>query len=118
MGNSIQNEYGFITISKEVFASIAGFAAMECYGLVGMAPKTLQDGLVEMLGRDTMRKGVEVNIHDNALTVELYIIVGYGTRISVVAQNVMEKVKYTLENITGFKVERINIIVQGVKVSD
>ncbi|MEW6662666.1 MAG: Asp23/Gls24 family envelope stress response protein [Bacillota bacterium] len=118
MGNKIQNEYGFISISKEVFATIAGAAAMECYGLVGMAPKTLQDGLVEMLGRDTMRKGVEVNLQDNGLIVDLYIIVGYGTRISVVAQNVMEKVKYTLEDITGVKVERVNIIVQGVKVVD
>ncbi|MBS3977792.1 MAG: Asp23/Gls24 family envelope stress response protein [Syntrophomonadaceae bacterium] len=118
MPNKIQTEYGSVSISKEVFATIAGAAAMECYGLVGMAPKTLQDGLVVMLGRESLRKGVEVTLQDNGLAVDLYIIVGYGTRISVVARNVMEKVKYTLEDITGVKVDRVDIVVQGVKVVD
>jgi len=89
---------------------------MECYGVVGMVSRRVKDGLSELLGRDNLKKGVEVEIKDNKVNIELYIMVQYGTKISEVAHNVMDKVKYTLENYLGLKNTNVKVIVQSVKV--
>lgn len=116
--NVLQTQHGKIVISKEVIASIAGYAATECYGLVGMASQKLQEGLFELLGRENAKKGVRVTIADDKVTIDIYVVVVYGTKINEVAHNVMEKVRYTVEEMTGIPIERVNIIVQGVKVLD
>lgn len=118
MQKEIQTPLGKISISEHVIATIAGTAAMDCYGLVGMASrKQVKDSITELLGKENPERGVEVKIFDNQLMVDLYIIVSYGTRISEVARNVMDKVKYTLETMLGLKVFQVNIIVQGVRVT-
>lgn len=113
--NIIKNSLGEIQISKEVIAIIAGNAAMECYGLVGMASRKMSDGLTELLGRENLGRGVEVKISEDMLTVDLYIIVQYGTKIHEVAHNVIEKVDFVLKNTLGFKPDKINVIVHGVR---
>ncbi|MDS1029879.1 Asp23/Gls24 family envelope stress response protein [Bacillota bacterium LX-D] len=118
MKNTIQTEYGKITISKEVISSIAGYAAAECYGLVGMTSQKIQDGLFELLGREANKKGIQVNISDSTVIINVYIVVGYGTKISEVANNVMEKINYTVQEYTGIPIQKVNVIVQGVKVVD
>ncbi|BCJ85132.1 Asp23/Gls24 family envelope stress response protein [Effusibacillus dendaii] len=119
MPKVMQNEMGKITVTEDVIATIAGFAALDCYGLVGMASqKRVKDSITELLGRENPGRGVEVYIHDDRVTVDLFIIVSYGTKISVVANNVMDKVKYTLENALGIEVDQINVNVQGVRVTD
>ena len=115
MGDTIQTKIGKIIFSKELIANIAGIAAIECYGLVGMASRKLKDGITEILGRDNLARGVEVNTDEGQLCIDLYVIVGYGTKIPEVALNVMEKVKYTIEKITGLKVAKVNVNIQGVK---
>ncbi|MFC4766059.1 Asp23/Gls24 family envelope stress response protein [Effusibacillus consociatus] len=118
MPKILQNELGKIAVAEEVIATIAGFAALDCYGLVGMASqKKVKDSISELLGRENPGRGVEVRIQDDHVVVDLHIIVSYGTKISVVAHNVMDKVKYTLENTLGIDVDQINVIVQGVRVS-
>ena len=117
MGTELRNEYGKVVITPEVIATIAGTAAVECYGLVGMASRNIKDGLVELLGRDNLSRGVTVVVKDSELDINLYIIVGYGVKISEVANNVMERVKYSIEELTGLKVAQVNVTVQGVKVS-
>ena len=112
------NEYGKITIAKEVIAKIAGLAAMECYGLVGMSSSNVKDGLAELLGWDKLNKGVLVDIDKEQVELELNIIVEYGTNIHEVAHNIIERVKYTLENKIGITVEEIKINVQGVRVGN
>ncbi len=93
-------------------------AATECYGLVGMASRNIQDGIAELLGMDNMgRGGVEVRLAGDEVVVDLYIIVEYGTKITEVAHNVMNKVRYVVESMTGLKVSRVNITVQGVRVT-
>ena len=99
MTNEIENELGKVVISEELIATLAGVAAVECYGLVGMSSRKLKDGIAELLGRDNLSRGVEVHLEDNDLMVDLHIIVSYGTKIQEVATNVMEKVKYTLEKL-------------------
>ena len=78
MGNEVQTKYGQIIISEEVLATIAGMAAIECYGLVGMAARNIKDGLVELLGKENISRGVEVTVREKDICVDLHIIVGYG----------------------------------------
>ncbi len=117
MGKEMTNEFGQINISDEVISVISGVAAMECYGLVGMANRNIQDGLSELLKKEHLSRGVEVNVVDDLLVIHLYVIVEYGTNITEVAHNIMEKVKYTVERLVGAKVKSINVHVQGVRVT-
>ena len=110
------NEYGYVNIDDNVIATIAGLSAMECYGIVGMASKNATEGFFELLKWENLSKGVKVNTKGNEVQIDLYVILQYGVRISVVASNIIEKVKYNVENLTGLKVEKINVFVQGVKV--
>lgn len=116
MKNIIQNKLGKIEIAKEVIAVIAGNAAMDCYGLVGMASRKMSDGITELLGRENLGKGVEVELTEDEFFVNLYIIVQYGTKINEVANNVIDRVDFTLKNILGFSPDKINVIVHGVRV--
>lgn len=117
MGKEISNILGKIDISEEVIATIAGIAAVECYGLVGMASRKISDGFVELLGRESLSKGVQVRIENNEVIVDVFIIVSYGVRISEVAHNVMEKVRFSVEQMTGLPVGEVNVNVQGVRVA-
>ncbi|QPW14235.1 Asp23/Gls24 family envelope stress response protein [Mammaliicoccus sciuri] len=113
----ITNEYGSIDISNDVIATLAGGAAVECYGIVGMASKhQVRDGIAEILGRDNYAKGVIVSQNEGVLDVDMYIIVSYGTKISEIANNVQSAVKYTLEQSLNLKVNAVNIYIQGVRV--
>lgn len=116
MAVKIYNEYGYINISENLIANIAGLSAMECYGLVGMATKRGADGFVELLKREHLSKGVKINKHDNKVIIDLYVIIEFGVKISVVAENIIEKVKYNVEKQTGLKVEKINVIVASIRV--
>lgn len=112
----ISNENGNINFSVETLANIIGVATMECYGVVGMASKNAKDGLWELIKGGNLSKGVKINCKENKLNVELYIIVEYGTKISVIANNIIQKVRYNVENYTGLKVSSITVNVQGVRV--
>jgi uncharacterized alkaline shock family protein YloU len=116
MPAKLSNKLGEIYISDDVLANIAGLATIECYGLVGMASKNAKDGLVELLRRDNINKGVKIITEGEDIIVDLFVIVKFGTKISTVADNIISKVKYTLENITGLKVKRVNLNIQGVRV--
>ncbi|AGB41152.1 hypothetical protein Halha_1204 [Halobacteroides halobius DSM 5150] len=112
----LTNDLGTVNMSKEVIAVMAGLAAVECYGLVGMAGQGIQDGIAEILGSQHLAKGIEVKVVKDGIRVDLYIIVEYGIKISEVANNVMDRVKYVLENQAGVKVSQVNINVQGVRL--
>lgn len=107
---------GKIDVTEEVIARIAGGAAMEVFGLVGMASrKALKDGIAELLGRETLSKGVVVHNIDGEVSLDMHIIVSYGTKISEVAGNVQRRVRYTVEQTTGIDIAAVNIYVQGVR---
>lgn len=115
MATKMDTELGKVNISDEVVAIIAGVATTECYGLVGMASRKIQDGIAELLGRDSLSKGVVVKLEDNAVEIDLHIIVEYGVNILEVARNVMDTVRYTVENMLGLKVKNVNVNVQGIR---
>lgn len=109
---------GRIEVSPRVVASIVGHAANECYGVVGMAARGLRDGIAERLNRDNLHRGVEVEVREGGLLIELYIIAQYGTRISEVAHNLMSAVKYSVEKTLGLEVIAVNVNVQGIHLED
>ncbi|MCQ6279702.1 Asp23/Gls24 family envelope stress response protein [Bacillus sp. EB600] len=119
MSIELKTKLGQIDISNEVIATIAGGAAIDCYGIVGMASKNqIKDGLTDILRRDNFTKGVIVRQQNEEVHIDMYIIVSYGTKISEVAHNVQSKVKYTLDQTVGLSVDSVNIFVQGVRVTN
>jgi uncharacterized alkaline shock family protein YloU len=118
MPMQIKSDLGNVHISNDVIAVLAGSAALDCYGLVGMASrKQLKDGIAELLGRENLSRGVEVRTEQEHVHIDLHIVVSYGTKISEVAHNVQSKVKYVMNEVVGLRVDFVNIIVQGVRVS-
>lgn len=116
MIGNITIENGYVSYSEEVIANIVGVSTMECYGVVGMASKNAVDGLWELIKIENLRKGVKIHSEDNNINIELFIIVEYGTKISVIANNIIQKIKYNLENYTGLNVSNITVNIQGVRV--
>ena len=118
MKGQLDTEFGRILIDDDVLGKYAGSAAVECFGVVGMASVNVKDGLVKLLKKDNLKHGVNITIEDDKLRVELHIIVAYGVSILAVAENLIETVKYNLEEFTGLEVGKIIICVEGVKVVD
>ncbi|HSI66972.1 MAG TPA: Asp23/Gls24 family envelope stress response protein [Planococcus sp. (in: firmicutes)] len=119
MSIELKNEYGQIDISNDVIAQIAGGAAIECYGIVGMATKhQIRDGLTDILRKENFAKGVIVRQVESDLIIDMYVIISYGTKISEVAYQVQSKVKYTVNKTLGMPVKAVNIYVQGVRVTN
>ena len=118
MKGRINNKLGEIQINPEVIAKYAGLTAVECFGIVGMAAISMKDGLVKLLKRDSLTHGITISIDDNHITLDFHVIVSYGVSISAVADNLIENVKYKVEELTGMDVDKINIYVEGVRVID
>ena len=118
MKGRMSNELGSIVIDPGVIATYAGSVAVECFGIVGMAIVNMKDGLVRLLKRDSLERGLSVRIEENRITIDFHVIVSYGVSISAVAQNLIENVKYKIEEFAGMEVEKINIFVEGVRVID
>ena len=115
-GSSMNTHMGNITIDKEVIAQYAGTVAMECFGIVGMGI-TVKD-VVKLLRKDNLAKGITVTISNNKLTLDFHVIVSYGVSILAVSDNLIDNVKYKVEEFTGMEIEKINIFVEGVRVID
>jgi len=109
-------ELGDINVAKEAIETIAGLAAIDCYGLVGMVPQDIQSGITSILGIESIRKGVVVHSSEYGLVVDVHVIIGYGIKINEVAHNVMQKVAYVLEKNAGLTVASVNVNIKGVKV--
>ena len=113
-----KTKYGDIFISPRVIAKAAGMAACESFGVVGMAYVNFANGLTTLLSGDELTKGVKVEIEDNIVKIDLHIIVAYSVNIKACSDNVIEAVKYKVEELTGLPVSEINIFVEGVRVID
>ena len=116
MSIKVNNKHGNINIDDQVIASLSGISAMECYGIVGMASKSATDGFFELLKKENITKGVKVTTKDNKLIIDLYVVLQYGIKISTVAENIISKVKYTIEKYSELEVNSVNVHVQGVRV--
>jgi Uncharacterized protein conserved in bacteria len=111
-----QNGHGGIRISPAAIAHVARDAALQSYGVVGLTSRNMFDYLASQV-RSSHLQGVRVHLKGEQIIVDLYVIVQYGTRISEVAQGVMNQVKYALERTLGVPVTQINVHVQGLRVN-
>ena len=119
MRGQMETQYGKIVIDPDVIATYAGSVAVECLGIVGMAAVNMKDGLVKLLKRDYLTHGINVVVNaDNKITIDFHVIISYGVSISTVSDNLIETVKYKVEEFTGMELEKINIFVEGVRVID
>ena len=108
---------GSIHVSPRVIATIAYHAALQSYGVVGMASKNLVNGLAQVLVKDPTH-GVEVHYDGQSINIDLYIVIEYGTRIKSVTSSVSNTVRYHVEKTLGMPINDINVHVQGLRVSD
>ncbi len=118
MKATMNTHIGNIVVDDEVIAQYAGSVAVECFGIVGMASVNVRDGLVKLLRKETITHGIQVTVHNNKLKLDFHVIVAYGVSILAVSDNLIDNVKYKLEQFTGLEVEEINIFVEGVRVID
>ncbi len=108
---------GKIEVSPAVIASIVSEAVQTCYGVVGTVPRNFAVGLVDKISTDRKR-GVEVVVHNGEITIDLFLVMEYGTRVSTVAESVKRIVKYQVERALELPVAKVNVHVQALRVSD
>ena len=116
MDFKFQTALGAVTVDDDVVTRIAGYAALDCYGIVGMASKRSTDGIVQLMGRENLGRGVRVRPSGDKVDIDLFIIVEYGISISAVAASIIETVKYKVERLTGIPVGRVNVCVEDIRV--
>ena len=117
MAAEMTTTLGKISITDDLIASIAGFAAVENYGIVGMNSKKASDSFVELFGKDNMRRGVKVTmVSPEVIDIDLYVTLEYGVSLPAVAQNAKSNVKYRVEEMTGIAVRAVNVHVENIRV--
>lgn len=116
MPGVIKNNLGTVTITEDIIASIAGMAAIENYGIVGMASKSTKEGFWELLKKENIKKGVKAQMIGEAIGIDLFVMVEYGVSINAVASNVISNATYRIKELTGIDVAYVNVHVEGVRV--
>ena len=113
----IQTDKGLIRVGSEVFTNITGAVATSCYVVKGMAVRSKTDGLVHLLRRESMSKGVRIiNHEDGAVTIELHIIVDNGVNLVEISRSIMSRVKYDVTRLTGGEVRSVNVCVDSMVI--
>ena len=111
-----QTEKGQISISADVFTNITGAAATSCFGVKGMAIRSTTDGLVHLLRRESMAKGVKVTYNeDESISLELHIIVENGVNLMAVCRSIMSEVRYVVSKTTGVEVASVDVCVDSMR---
>ena len=116
--NRRQLPAGKIEVAPRAIATIAARAVGQSYGIVGMAPHTLREGVAHVLHQRDAHKGVDVRIAGDQIEIDLYVIMVYGTRIAEVARNVQDNVRYAVERALGMPITRVNVRVQGLRTGN
>jgi uncharacterized alkaline shock family protein YloU len=111
----IEDNFGSIDISPTAVTTIASRAVNQCYGVVGMANKNLVNGITNLLSRDAQR-GIDVIVEDGEITIDVYVIIEYGTRIRTVAESVQNTVQFHVEKALGLPVRAVNVYIQGLRL--
>lgn len=113
----LQNENGQIQVSSDVFTTITGAVATSCFGVKGMAARSKKDGLVHLLRSESMAKGVKVFFHeDNALSIELHIIVDNGVNLTAVSSAIQSEVRYAVGQMTGAEVRSVDVYIDSMEI--
>ncbi len=112
----LETELGEIRVSSDVFTTVTGSAATNCYGVKGMAIRSATDGLVHLLKRESMAKGVKVYYNaDSTVSIELHIIVENGVNLMAVCRSIMSEVRYVVSSTTGVEVASVDVCVDSMR---
>ncbi len=112
-----KNELGSIAVSNQVYTKIAGNAATKCFGVKGMAIRSVSDGLVHLLRRESMAKGVLVSINDDgSISIDLHIMIDQGVNIPAVGASIVSEVRYLVSKETDTEVRNVNVIVDSMMI--
>ena len=111
-------EKGALHIATDVFTAIGGYAATHCFGVKGMASRNVQDGIVQLLRRENLAKGVKVSYppEGDAVDITLHIVVEHGVNIPEICRSIMQEVRYHVEKVTGVTVSSVNICIDSIVV--
>ena len=107
---------GELIIAEEVIAELAGYTALESYGVVGMAAPSVQDGIAKLLPMRRLQRGIVLSFDENGVTVVLHVFIKNGTNLAAVSQNLADSVRYTLEHYAQLKVADVIVHVEGVHI--
>ena len=111
------NESGSVNISATVYTDIAGTAASKCYGVKGMAARSVKDGVYHLLRMESASKGVKVTFHeDDSISIDLHIIVDHGVNLTAVGNSIISEVSYVVTQCTGTEVRAVNVFVDSMIV--
>ena len=111
------NDGGSINVSTSVYTDIAGTAASNCFGVKGMAARSVKDGVYPLLRKESASKGVNVQFHeDDTITIDLHIIVDHGVNLSAVGESIISEVRYKVNKSTGTTVRAVNVYVDSMMI--
>ena len=112
-----KSEQGEISVSSAVFSNITGIAATNCFGVKGMAARSVQDGLFHLLRKESVGKGVLVEFHeDNTITIDLHIMVDHGVNLQAVGESIISEVRYVVTKCTGTDVRAVNVYIDSMMI--
>ena len=111
------NEQGSVNVSTNVYSDIAGTAASNCFGVKGMAARSVSDGVYHLLRKESMSKGVRVEFHeDDTISIDLHIIVDNGVNLNAVGASIISEVRYVVAKCTGTEVRAVNVYVDSMMI--
>ncbi len=117
MAITVTNDLGTVSVSEDLIATLAGYAAVENYGIVGMCARSAGDAIVELFGRENLQKGVWIEkVGEGQVDVSLHVALQYGVSLPAVSQNTKQNVRYRIEELTGVSVRNVNIFVESIRV--
>lgn len=115
MINILTTDMGTVYMDETALAKMAGHIATKCYGVVGMVYRSKRDGIVSLLKRDKMGKGIRVFMQDGGIVISLHIMVEYGVNIGVISESIIKNVKYHLTKNTGLEIRDVRVHVESVR---
>ena len=107
-------DLGLIAVNSDVYTNIAGYAATNCFGVKGMAQRNMKDGIVGLLKKENMARGVKISFDGDRVVIEIHIVVEHGVNIPAVCQSIMSEVRYNVERFTKVKVKEVNVCVDSM----
>ena len=112
-----ENENGSVNVSTSVYTEIVGTAATNCFGVKGMAARSVKDGVYHLLRKESVSKGVHVAFHeDNTISIDLHIIVDNGVNLSAVGASIISEVRYVVTKCTGTEVRAVNVYIDSMMI--
>ena len=112
-----KNDNGSVNVSTSVYTDIAGTAASNCFGVKGMAARSVSDGVYHLLRKESASKGVRVEFHeDDTISIDLHIIVDNGVNLNSVGESIISRVRYEVHKYTGTQVRDVNVYIDSMMI--